>query len=52
MAEVWVVAMDGRGCCPFDADELIVFAADVAAMGHSTSEFTSSARSQCFLLNK
>ena len=37
---------------PFDADELIFFAADVAAVGYSTSEFTGSARSHCFFLNK
>jgi len=52
MAEVWVIATGGRGCWPFDAGELIVFTADVAAKGHSTSEFTGSARSHHFLLNK
>ena len=52
MAEVWVVAAGGRGCWPFDADELIVFAMDVTAVGHSTSEFIGSARSHRFLLNK
>jgi hypothetical protein len=52
MAEVWVIAMGGRGCLPFGADELIVFAADVATMGRSTSESTGSARSHRFVLNK
>ena len=52
MAEVWVIAAGGHGCWPFDAVELVVFAADVAAVGHSTSEFTGSARSHRFLLNK
>ena len=51
MAEVWVVAAGGHGCWPFDADELVVFVADVAAVDHSTSEFTGSARSHRFLLN-
>ena len=49
MTEVWVVAAGGRGSWPFDADELVVFTVDVAAMGHSTSEFTGSARSHRFL---
>ena len=49
MAEVWVIAMGGRRCWPFDADELVVFAADVATVGHSTSVFTGSARSHRFL---
>ena len=49
MAVVWVVAVGDRGCCPFDIDELVVFAVDVAAVGHSTSEFTGSARSHRFL---
>ena len=49
MAEVWVVAMGGHGRWPFDADELIVFVADVAVVGHSTSEFTDNARSHRFL---
>ena len=52
MVEVWVKAAGGCGCWPFDADELIVFVVDVAAVGHSTSEFTGSARSHHFLLNK
>ena len=51
-AEVWATAEGRRGRWPFDADELIVFMVDVASMGHSASESTSSARSQCFLLNK
>jgi hypothetical protein len=34
-----------------DAGELIVFIADVATMGHSTSESTDSVRSHRFLLN-
>ena len=40
-----------RGRWPFDADELMVFMMDVAAMGHSTSESTDGARSHRFLLN-
>jgi hypothetical protein len=52
MTEVWVVATGERRCWPFDADELIVFAVDVAAVGHSASEFTGSVRSHRFLLNK
>ena len=52
MAEVWVIAAGGHRCWPFDADELIVFAANVATMGHSTSEFTGSVWSHRFLLNK
>jgi hypothetical protein len=39
------------GAGPFDADELIVFIVDVAAGGHSVSEFTVGARSHRFLLN-
>ena len=52
MAEAWVVAMGERGCWPFDANELIIFMVDVAAVGHSTNESTGSARSHRFLLNK
>ena len=52
MVEVWVIAMGGCGRWPFDADELIVFAADVAVVGLSTNEFTSNVRSHRFLLNK
>ena len=52
MTEVWVAATGGRGCCPFDVGELVAFAVDVAAKGHSPSEFTGSARSHLFLLNK
>ena len=47
MVEVRVIAMGG--CCPFDANELIVFPMDVVTVGHSTSEFTGSARSHHFL---
>jgi hypothetical protein len=52
MAEVWVLAMGGHGCWAFDAGEHVVFAADVAGEGHSTSKSTGSARSHRFLLNK
>ena len=52
MAEVWVVAVGGCGRWPFDVSEQIVFTVDVAIVGHSTSESTSSARSHRFLLNK
>ena len=51
-AEVQAMAKGGRGRWPFDADELIVFMADVATVGHSTSESTDGARSHRFLLNK
>jgi hypothetical protein len=51
MVEVWTVAIGGHGRWPFDAGELIVFIADVATGGHSTSEFTVGARSHRFLLN-
>jgi len=51
MAEAWAVAVGGHGRWPFDAGELIVFAADVATMGHSASESTNGARSHHFLLN-
>ena len=40
MVDVWVIDTGGRGCWSFDADELVVFAMDVATVGHSTSEFT------------
>ena len=52
MAEVWVVAAGRCGCWPFDADELVVFTADVAVVGHSTIESTDSVRCHRFLLNK
>ena len=45
------MAEDGHGRWPFDAGKSIVFMADVAAAGHSTSEFTDDARSHRFLLN-
>jgi len=51
MLEVWAVAVGGRGRWPFDGSELIVLMADVAAVGHSTSESTNDARSHRFLLN-
>jgi hypothetical protein len=38
-------------CWPSGADELIVFVADVAVVGHSASESTDGARSHHFLLN-
>ena len=45
-------ATEGRhGRWPFEADELIVFMVDVAAVGHSASESTDGARSHRFLLN-
>ena len=50
--EVWTVAEGGHGRWPSEASELIVFVADVAAMGHSASESTIGARSHRFLLNK
>ena len=46
--EVWAMAEGGRGQWPFDADELVVFMADMAIEGHSTS----GVRSHRFLLNK
>ena len=49
--EVWTMADGGRGCWPIRADEPIVFMVDVTTMGHSTGEFTGSARSHRFLLN-
>ena len=49
--EAWTMAKGRCGRCPFDADELIVFMADVATMNHSTSKFISDARSHHFLLN-
>jgi hypothetical protein len=52
MAEVWAVTVGGRGRWPFDAGVLVVFMADVAAMGYFASEFTNGARSHRFLLNK
>ena len=52
MAEVWVVTTGSCGCWPFDADELVVFMVDVAAMGRSMSESTIGVRSHRFLLNK
>ena len=52
MAEVWAVAIGGRGRCPFDVCVLIVFMADVATVGHSACESTNDARSHRFLLNK
>ena len=52
MLEVWAVAVGGRGRWPFDASELIVLMADVAAVGHSMGESTDGARSHRFLLNK
>ena len=48
-AEVWSVAEGGRGRWPSNAGELIVFMADVATMGHSTSESIGGARSHRFL---
>jgi hypothetical protein len=43
---------EGRcGRWPFGTDELIVFVADVATVGHSMSESTSGVRSHRFLLN-
>jgi hypothetical protein len=45
------MAESGHGCWPFDADEPIVFVADVATMGHSTSESTNGAMIHHFLLN-
>ena len=42
----------GHGRWPFDADELVVFMVDVAAMGRSMSESTIGVRSHRFLLNK
>ena len=51
MAEVWIVAVGGRGRWPFDAGELIVFMEDVAAVDHSVGESTDGARIHCFLLN-
>jgi hypothetical protein len=41
-----------HGRWPFYTNELIVFMADVAIMGHSMSEYTNGVRSHCFLLNK
>ena len=41
----------GSGRWPFNAIELVVFMADVAAMGHSTRESTDGVRSHRFLLN-
>jgi hypothetical protein len=49
--EVWTVAYGGHGRWPVSADEPVVFIVDVTAMGHSTSESTSSARNHRFLLN-
>jgi hypothetical protein len=44
---------NGRcGNWPSDADELVVFVADVAAMGHSASKSTDGTSSHRFLLNK
>ena len=51
MAEVWVMAIGGRGRWPFDIGELIVFMMDVATMGHSASEASDRAWSHRFLLN-
>ena len=52
MAEVWATAVGIRGRWPSDADEFIVFMADVAAVGHLASESTDGERSHRFLLNK
>ena len=49
--EVRATAEGGRGRWPFSTDELIVFVADVAAVGHSTSNSIGGARSHRFLLN-
>lgn len=51
-AEVQVVAAGRHGRWPFDASELIVFAVNVAAMGHSTSEFADGAGSHPILLQQ
>ena len=50
MAEVWAVAIGERGRWPMDAGELIVFMANVAAMGHSASESIGGVRSLHLLL--
>ena len=50
--EVWATAEGGHRRWPFNADELEVFMADVATMGHSMSESTVGAMSHHFLLNK
>jgi len=51
-AEVRAAAEGRRGRGPFDADELIVFMADVATVGHTMSKSIVGARSHHFLLNK
>jgi hypothetical protein len=51
MTEVWAMAIGEHGRWPSDASELIVFTADVATMGHSTSESSDGAWSHRFLLN-
>ena len=51
-AEVRATAEGGCRVWSFNANELVVFIVNVAAMGHSISEFTDGARSHCFLLNK
>jgi hypothetical protein len=45
------MAESGHRHWPFDVDELIVFVADVATVGHFTSESTNGAMSHHFLLN-
>ena len=50
--EVWTVAEGKHGRWPSNAGELVVFMADVAAVGHFASESTDAMRSHCFLLNK
>jgi hypothetical protein len=49
--EVRAVAQGGCGHWLFGADELVVFMADVASLGHSMSKSTSGASSHRFLLN-
>ena len=49
--EVRAMAKSGRRRGPIDVNELIVFMADVAAVGHSMGESTDGARSHRFLLN-
>jgi hypothetical protein len=49
--EVWIVAYGGGGRWPIGTNEPVAFTVDVTAVGHSTSESTSGARSHLFLLN-